>query len=124
MSFSVTRRVIASLVLALPAAGAFAATHNVTVGGAGLTFSPASITIPQGDTVTFTNAGGFHNAVSDDAGVTFSSGAADGSGWTFTTPPLNATVGYHCTVHGSVGGGMFGTINVVIPVQLQSFEVD
>lgn len=124
MSVLVIRRVIGCLVLALPAAGAFAATHNVSVGGAGFTFSPASITIPQGDTVTFTNAGGFHNAVSDDSGVTFSSGAADGSAWTYTTPPLNANIGYHCTVHGAAGAGMFGTINVVIPVQLQSFEVD
>ena len=33
--------------------------HNVTT--VGNTFSPANITINQGDTVTWTNGGGFHN---------------------------------------------------------------
>ena len=36
-----------------------AANHSITT--VGNTFSPANITINQGDTVTWTNGGGFHN---------------------------------------------------------------
>ena len=56
---------------------AFAATHVIDVGpGGSFSFSPATITIPPGDTITFqSNAGIAHNAVSDD-GTTFNSGPA------------------------------------------------
>jgi plastocyanin len=108
-------------------APAFAATHTITVGpGGSLTFSPATITIPPGDTITFqSNAGFAHNAVSDD-GTTFSSGPAAAGPWTYVTPPLAAgTYGFHCTVHGSAGSGMFGSITVqTTPVTLQEFGVD
>ena len=42
----------------------WAANHTITA-NPNLTFSPSSLTINAGDTVTFTNAGGFHNAVID-----------------------------------------------------------
>jgi plastocyanin len=123
-----TRRVLALL---LTAAGpAFAIDHTVQVGQnssgtAANAFNPQFLTIASGDTVTFVNnSGGFHNAQSDD-GTTFSSGGASFGLWTYTTPQLTATTGYHCMIHGSVGSGMFGTITVqVVPVRLQSFEVD
>jgi plastocyanin len=109
-------------------AAASAANHNVQVGPNGTTtFVPATLNIAAGDTVTFTNTGpspGFHNAVSDD-GTTFSSGAASSTTWTyvatFATP---GTFGYHCTIHGAAGQGMAGTINVTVPVDLQSFDVN
>lgn len=107
-------------------AAASAANHNVQVGPNGtLTFAPATLNIAAGDTVTFTNAGGFHNAVSDD-GTTFDSGAASSAAWTYVaTFPVPGTFGYHCTIHGAAGGqGMAGTINVTVPVDLQSFDVN
>src|ERR1700743_395948 len=79
---------------------AFAATHVIDVGpGGSFSFSPATITIPPGDTITFqSNAGIAHNAVSDD-GTTFNSGPAVAGPWTYVTPALAAgTYPFHCTV--------------------------
>lgn len=95
------------------AAPAWAADHQVTLSG--LNFSPSSLTINQGDTVTFTYAGGSmpHNAVADNG--SFNSGAASSSAWTYTTPAFNTTgtFGYYCVIHGGPGGaGMAGTITV------------
>jgi len=90
-----------------------AADHAVSVGGSGLTFSPSSLMINKGDTVTFHNAGGFHN-VASDTGL-FRNGSASSSGWTYTTPAFNeiGTFGYHCEIHGAAGGvGMAGAITV------------
>lgn len=114
--------------LLLGSTAASAANHNVQVGPNGaLAFSPQTLNIAAGDTVTFTNTGpspGFHNAVSDD-GTTFDSGAASSAAWTYVaTFPTPGTFGYHCTIHGAAGQGMFGTINVTVPVDLQSFDVN
>ena len=116
-----------TFVLASSTMPAFAATHTIAVGPAStLTFSPATITIAPGDTITFqSNASIPHNVVSDD-GTTFGNGAAAAGPWTYVTPPLTAgTYGFHCTVHGGPGSGMAGTISVqATPVTLQSFDVD
>jgi plastocyanin len=121
--------------LALASTTAFAVNHQVTA-NPNLTFTPQFLTINAGDTVTFTNTGGFHNVASDPGAVTSfhcstacgTSPTGDPSGalWsqtiTFSTP---GTVGYHCEAHGSPGQAMFGTITVSpTPVDLQSFEVD
>lgn len=88
-----------------------AATVHVTVGGASASFSPQTVNIQPGDTVVWTNAGGFHDAVADDGG--FSSGPPSDSAWSFQhTFPAAGTFGYHCTVHGAPGAGMFGTVVV------------
>ncbi len=106
----------------LLAAPTFAANFVVTVGGSTMTYSPAQLTINAGDTVTFTNAGGFHNVVSDTnlfrcaAGC---DGVGSGSG-NPTSAPFSVTVpfntagsfGYYCEVHGTPGSGMFGRITV------------
>jgi plastocyanin len=116
-----------TFILASSTMPAFAATHMIAVGPSNtLTFSPATITIAPGDTITFqSNASIGHDVVSDD-GTTFSSGAPVPGPWTLVTPPLTAgTYGFHCTVHGAPGSGMFGTITVqATPVTLQSFEVN
>ena len=77
-----------TLFLTLIAAFAFATNHQVSVGGGSNSFNPNSLTINVGDTVTWTNAGGFHNVdgrtstyASNPA--SFYSGAA-ASGWTFS----------------------------------------
>jgi plastocyanin len=121
--------------LSLAPVCAWAAPHTVQVGGSAgqLVFTPANTDVLVGDTVTFTNIGGFHN-VASDAGAPFAfrcsvdcgaNGGGDGSAWssTITIPPEAAhqTVGFHCEVHGAI---MSGTLSVTNPVDLQSFEID
>ncbi len=116
---------------------ATAANHTVNVGGAaGFAYVPALLTITAGDTVTFVNAGGFHNAVSNPGSVTAFRCAAgcDGAGgngdasaaaWSaVVTFPSAGTIGYFCEVHGAPGVGMAGTIVVNVPVSLQKFEIE
>ncbi len=114
--------------LLLGAAPVWAVNHDVTVGGASNTFSPSMLSANVGDTVTFTNALGFHNVVSDpgaaqsfrcstDCTTANPSNAAWSQQITLTTV---GTIGYHCEVH----GGMTGSITVTTPVSLQSFEVE
>jgi plastocyanin len=104
---------------------AYATTFIVNVGGTNLAFSPQTVTINPGDTVTFVNRGGDHNAQSDDNGKTFrcargcdgdgmgGNGAPSNSNWTasvtFNTP---GTIGYFCEIHGAPNMGMYGTIVV------------
>ena len=83
------------------------------------TFSPATVNLAAGGTVTFTNSGGFHNVTANDGSFRCSNGC-DGQGgngnpstnaWSVTiTFPDPGAVGYSCEVHGGVG--MRGTINV------------
>ncbi|HEU4664081.1 MAG TPA: plastocyanin/azurin family copper-binding protein [Dokdonella sp.] len=106
-----------SLACAMPAV---AATHTVTVGGNGLRFSPRELTIAVGDSVTFTNAGGFHNVHAEDGsfrcangcdGVGSGDGTPSNSSWSATVT-FNAagTFPYTCDVHAD--SGMTGTITV------------
>lgn len=114
--------------LLLVTSSAWAANHQVTVGGTGggiygegqaLAFDPPSLTIAVGDTVTFTNAGGTHNVAADDHSFRCANGcdSAGGSG-TPSSSAWSATVtfnqagsfGYHCEVHQSMG--MVGSITV------------
>ncbi|UXI66520.1 plastocyanin/azurin family copper-binding protein [Tahibacter amnicola] len=131
-----SRNWLAGAALLLPMSG-FAANHTIQVGGAGgQVFDPPTLSIAAGDTVTFFNAGGFHNVQSDPGAVTSFRCAAgcDGAGgngnlssdaWTATVT-FNApgTVGYYCEAHGAPGEGMFGSITVNVPVDLQSFDIE
>ncbi|MDC8014477.1 plastocyanin/azurin family copper-binding protein [Tahibacter soli] len=100
---------------------ATAANHTVRVGGGGLTFTPSTLTIQRGDTVTFSNAGGFHNVVADSGAFRCAAGC-DGAGgngnlssagWSATVAFNTAgTFGYFCDAHGAPGSGMAGTIIV------------
>jgi plastocyanin len=96
----------------------------VIVGGQGLTFSPQTIDINAGDTVTFLNFGGVHNVVADDGSFRCAhgcdndghggNGGATGQLWSVSVDFPNAgTIGYFCETHGTPGTGMFGTINVL-----------
>ncbi|HKI85338.1 MAG TPA: Calx-beta domain-containing protein, partial [Thermoanaerobaculia bacterium] len=99
-------------VLALALAPAiFATDHAVSVENN--FFTPKTITIQPGDSVTWTNnGGGFHNVKSEDG--SFTSGAPSTSQWTFTQSFSSAgTYPYYCQVHGGPGGvGMAGTVIV------------
>jgi plastocyanin len=70
-------------------------------------FSPASVTVPTGTTVTWTNRDSAPHQVGSDTGA-FQGGAL-GTGasysFTFTTP---GTFPYHCVIHPS----MHGTVTV------------
>jgi plastocyanin len=104
-----------------------AADHAVSA-TASLTFSPASLTINAGDTVTFSYGGGpAHNVVSN-TGLFRCAHGCDGdgaggngnlsTGWHATVAfPTAGTFGYFCEAHGSPGSGMHGTIivNAVTP---------
>ena len=83
------------------------------------TFSPSTVTIVPGGTVTFVNLGGEHNVTADDGSFRCANGC-DGSGgngnpatnaWSVTiTFPDVGSVPYNCEVH--VGEGMTGTVIV------------
>src|SRR4051812_56138 len=88
---------IGALVAAAPAG---AATHTVSV--VDFSFSPSSLTVGVGDTVTWTNNGGSqHTVTADDS--SFDSGTLD-PGDSFSHTFTNAgSVAYHCEFHGSPG---------------------
>jgi plastocyanin len=97
------------------------AVDHVVTANPNLTFSPANLTIDVGDTVTFKNAGGFHNAVTSNGSDSFrcaagcdghgGNGAPSGSSWSATVPfNVAGTFGFHCEIH--VSDGMVGTITV------------
>ena len=93
--------------------GIFATNHNVTT--VGNTFSPANITINQGDTVTWTNGGGSHNVNATLATYPNNpegfGNSVSSSSWTlqhiFSIP---GTYDYQCDPH--TGMGMVGTVVV------------
>src|SRR6476659_8983431 len=112
---------LALLAAALAAPAAHAVTHNVDAGGSSNVFSPPNLTIQAGDTVVWTNQGGFHNVAADDGRFRCAHGCDDqggngavAGGWAFSRRFDSAgIVHYHCEMHGGVGGvGMSGTITV------------
>ncbi len=94
--------------LALPRL-APATDHAVSV-GPGTSFSPQTVNISVGDSVTWTRLGGTHSVTADDG--SFERVAS--SSWTTFSQTFNSAgdVGYHCSVHGLPGSGMFGTVHV------------
>ncbi len=117
------RRWLSACLLLAFAPWALAGTSIVNVGGANLSFSPQTISIKVGDTVTFVNKGGYHNARANDGSFRCARGCdGDGKGgngnpsssnWIASVTFAKAgTVGYYCEIHGQPGAGMYGTINV------------
>jgi plastocyanin len=91
---------------------AVAATHDVAVRNN--FFTPNDLTIEVGDTVRWTNNGGFHDVTADDG----SFNSAPSNSFTFSrTFTSVAEILYHCSVHSSAGrninSNMNGRINVV-----------
>src|SRR5260370_29026838 len=129
---------LAAVVLALAGPPAWAADHLVVTTDA-MRYSPSSLTIAAGDTVTFRNdSGGFHDVHADDDSFRCANGC-DGHGgdgnpsydtWSATVAFNNAgTVTYHCDIHGPVG--MVGSITVTggggplgAPTRLAAAAVD
>ena len=116
----------------LLSATTLAANHVVTA-NSNMTFTPSTLTIVAGDTVTFRNGAGLHNVRSDPGSVrTFRcANGCDSSGgngnlssaaWSATVFfPTAGAVRYFCERHGAAGGvGMSGRITVTAPIAKQS----
>ncbi|MGN9756602.1 plastocyanin/azurin family copper-binding protein [Streptomyces sp. SD31] len=90
--------VLVGLLLVVPAGRASAATYRVAMSG--YAFSPATLTVTAGSTVTWTNQDTApHDAKTTSAPAAFHSPMLNkGGSWsfTFTTP---GTYAYYCTVH-------------------------
>ncbi len=118
---------VVTVLASMSAVPGSADTHQVAV-GPGLTFAPASLNIQVGDTVTWTNVGGFHNVAANDSSFRCAEGC-DGEGgdgnpsssaWSFSrTFDSPGVIGYVCELHsptmaGEVivggGGGAAGSV--------------
>lgn len=84
-----------------PASTSAASVQNaVTISG--FAFSPASITVPVGTKVTWTNQDSTTHTVTADDGKTFDSGnLANGATFSFTFTTAG-TFAYHCAIHSSM----------------------
>ncbi len=106
-----TKHLLSSLFAALIFSGLQATVHNVSVGSN--FFMPSSLSINQGDTVIWTNTGGFHNV--NGTTTTFSNNPASfgnsvGSGWTYQFVfNTSGSYNYQCDPH---SGSMQGTVTV------------
>ena len=81
--------------------------NNITISG--MSFSPATKTVPKGTVVKWVNNGGStHTATSND-GTTFDSGDINAGGSYSYTANTPGTFQYHCTIHGL---SMAGTLVV------------
>jgi len=115
----------AAVTLFAQAAGA--AQHVVTA-YSNLTFSPAAITIQQGDTIRFENGGGAHNVHADDDRFICSVNCTTDNGPSSTKWSVVVrfdelgTIGYYCDKHGGTGGGMRGSITVIDRVFVDGFD--
>jgi len=102
--------------LSLAAAPSLAADASVHATNAS-TFSPKTVTIDVGDSVTFTNDGGFHNVHFDDG--KFTQPSSPSFSWPTEVKRTFDAAGsypYHCDQHGAAGGvGMSGTVIVKAP---------
>ena len=99
------------------------ATH--IIGASNFTYSPSSLTINQGDTVTWINNGGFHDVNGDINSLT---GTSFNNPVSFYLSPVNSpdTIGsyvftvpgvydYDCSIGAHAASGMVASINVIIP---------
>jgi plastocyanin len=95
-----------------PAGGEVRTSADATVTAtASNTFEPATVTINQGETVTWMNSGGGnHNVIFED-GVRYPPSGSSSAAWTFPrTFSTPGTYSYYCSVHQNQG--MTGTVTV------------
>jgi plastocyanin len=104
---------LAALLAALLVPGVPAGAADQTVAVSSNLFTPADVTVQQGDTVTWSNGGGLHNVRFDDGSFEMPA-APDSSPWSVSR--AFDTVGvfrYYCEQHGYPGGvDMSGAVNV------------
>lgn len=77
------------------------------------TFNPTNLTVTAGATITWRDGSGITHTVTNDPGsaetFNMSVAASDTVMRQFNTA---GTFNYHCTIHGTAGTGMHGTITV------------
>ena len=104
-----------------------AATYTVTA-NLDMTFTPASITIYQGDKIRFENAGGLHNLIADDGSFACgyncnTNSAPSDRHWVYTIAfNQPGTFGYYCEQHGNLTSGMRGSVTVIDRVFVDGFD--
>jgi plastocyanin len=92
-----------------PTSPASAAPPPNTVFMSGMAFSPVTLTIAKGTTVTWKNTDGIAHTVTSDSAVWDTGNMASGASTT-TTFNTTGAFPYHCTYHASMG--MKGTVIV------------
>lgn len=97
---------------ALMASPALAANQTVTANPTN-SFSPSTVSITQGDMVTWNNSGGLHNVHFDDNSFV-QPASPSGAAWSVSRTFNNTgSFRYYCEVHGGPNGtGMSGIVNV------------
>jgi plastocyanin len=76
-------------------------------------FSPPSVSVAEGETVTWTNGGGEHNVAFDDGSFTAPMPPSASMWMVSRTFNQTGTFRYYCQIHGGSGGmGMSGTVTV------------
>jgi plastocyanin len=77
---------------------------GVVMVGAGATnaFSPPTVTIQAGQSVTWNWVTGFHSVVSDSTPKAFADSPGQASGQFTVTFPTAGTYPYHCGIHGGM----------------------
>lgn len=104
------------------------ATIYLVTANSDLTFTPATLTVHQGDSVRFTNTGGLHNVHADDnrficAQDCTTHGAPSAALWSVLIRfDRLGDVGYYCDQHGDLTGGMRGTVTVIDRVFVDGFD--
>jgi plastocyanin len=129
------RTTLFAVALSLGASPAWATNFNIQLSGpSATTFTPNSVDVQVGDTVTFINAaGGFHNVASDDPAFPFqcavncsTDNGGSNANWTavLTVPETAAhkDIQFYCQIHGA--SVMSGMLHITNPVDLQSFDID
>ena len=98
--------------LLAPAMPALAANQTVTANSTN-TFSPSTVTVTQGEMVTWNNTSGVHNVNFDDGSYTMPP-SPQAAPWTVSRTFNNVgSFRYYCQLHGGAGGvGMSGIVNV------------
>jgi plastocyanin len=118
---------ISAVAIALAAASAQATVYVVTA-NEDMTFTPADITIHQGDAIRFENAGGLHNVHADDNRFICSlncstSNAPSELPWSVVVRfDRLGTIGYYCDQHGNTTSGMRGSVTVIDRVFVDGFD--
>jgi plastocyanin len=118
---------LSAIALALAAANANATVYVVTAND-DMTFTPADITIHQGDAIRFENAGGIHNVHADDNRFICSlncttNNAPSDQPWSVVVRfDRLGTIGYFCDQHGNTTSGMRGSVTVIDRVFVDGFE--
>lgn len=88
----------ALLVIAASAFGPVALAADQAVDITGFSFSPSSVTVVVGDTVTWTNADAQSHTATADGGA-FDTGTIGGNASRSVTLTTAGTFAYHCTIH-------------------------